>query len=173
MVKADGSCTAYVPCYDDDGNQMPYATRGKDGKCKLKECRPGYVLDPLTARCISATTAKGERLVLAKKAAESRRFLAAYDRAEATIDGKGKSLDYYDQFNTSQYQKRRQAMVNKRRQAIDERVEKAEKRAQWKEDQEIKNQRFFDTINREMRKGGKTDGKTGMRNSGGASMRYR
>lgn len=56
-----GECTK-IPCFDREGNMIPYATRNKYGECQLPSCGKGSVLNPETGRCISASTDAGKLL---------------------------------------------------------------------------------------------------------------
>lgn len=56
-----GACTK-IPCFDTNGNMIPYATRNKYGECQLPRCGKGTVLNPETGRCISTSSDAGKIL---------------------------------------------------------------------------------------------------------------
>lgn len=56
-----GTCTK-IPCFDTNGNMIPYATRNKYGECQLPRCGKGTVLNPETGRCISTSSDAGKIL---------------------------------------------------------------------------------------------------------------
>lgn len=78
-LQEDGQCVGRLPCFDDQGNVIPYMERDKYGNCRIKECAKGKILDPETMTCISVKTPRGKALTLAKKFDDAKMYVQRYN----------------------------------------------------------------------------------------------
>ena len=150
-VKADGSCSSRVPCMDTAGNILPYATRGLDGQCRIKEVPRGMILNPETGRPVSIKTPTGQRLHLAKRADDAQAFLKSFNDACASANIQTRT--YYDQFEPARFQQARLAERNKAREELRKRYEAAERKREKEEKEDRENQQLVSNMRRRLRIG--------------------
>lgn len=145
--KPDGGCTTALPCVDENGNVVPWSTRGKDGVCRIKKCGPGLIMDPTTGKCVSSKTPNGAALALAKKYDDARRLVHAYE------NNGGPQIAYYDQFDALDFKVRRDAERRARVQAIQVRQQEAHARKLALKQQEQANKSLVQRITDGMSRG--------------------
>lgn len=101
-LSATGRCGTVAPCIDQQGNILPYATRGADGNCRVSSCGPRSIMNPETGRCISTATVDGRALAMAKKYDDAKRFVDIYKKT-LDINPEYQTRSYYDSFNGKDY----------------------------------------------------------------------
>ena len=70
-----------IPCFDTrTGEIIRGATRGPNGACRLPRCGDGYILNPMTGKCIGTDTSTGQALLPYKYEADARAARAKADR---------------------------------------------------------------------------------------------
>ena len=151
-VRPDGSCSSRVPCMDDDGNVLPYATRGTDGNCRIKEAPRGYVINPETGKPVSIKTPAGKRLHLAKRADDAKEYLASYVSAAQNAQITG-PLTYYDQFKPDRFLAARLRERQAARLDAINRTREAEAKREKEEREERENLALVSGMRRNLRRG--------------------
>lgn len=150
-VRPDGSCSRRVPCMDDNGNVLPYATRGADGQCRIKAAPPGQIIDPTTGKAVSVKTPTGQRLHLAKRADDAKEFLASF--TSAAQNARIPIPTYYDQFKPDRFLAVRLAERQKARLDVQKRYAEAERKREKEEREERENQALVSSMRRNLRRG--------------------
>ena len=152
-VRPDGSCSSRVPCMDLDGNVLPYATRGSDGQCRIKEAPRGYIMSPETGKPVSIKTPAGKRLHLAKRADDAKAFLRSFETAARSASIPSSALTYYNQFQPGRFQQARLEERRKAREDVIKRYEEAERKREREEREERENQALVSGMRRSLRIG--------------------
>ena len=166
----DGGCSSRVPCLDPStGQVVPYATRGADGKCRIKTAPKGQILDPETGKAISIKTPKGERLNLAKRYDDADRFITSYKSA-STAAGLTSVPRYYSRFIPSQFRNAQIARARAAQADVRIKIAEAERKREQEETLESQNRILTRNLSRNLRQGTNAFGARFNPQAGGSSF---